>query len=408
MPFYAEPASAGREAAEGMRWPAALAGAALASLLLVGSAVAESIDVKGVAPCLLQNCQGPLAKCLLTPTCAADLTCILGCQATKDPGNCEIKCGDFFENETVQEFNKCALSSGKSRCVPQRGNDGSYPPPPAEAISPDFDVTSMNGAWYISAGLNELFDTFPCQIHFFVGQPPNLEDGTPGKVVAKLNWRVPEPDGEFFTRNTVQRFEQDKTRPGILYNHNNEYLHYEDDWYILDHADEADKDNGFVLVYYRGRNDAWDGYGGAVLYTRAKTYPDSIVQRVTEACKKAGLDFSKFIRTDNSCGVEKDPVLLREQFLQRQLVQTELTAAEQLTQARRYVTKNLATEVQKDEDLIAKTLLKEEKLIEQELSKDLQVGLKLEKQVEDMAKAFGKELDKDAKGFFSWFNFGAR
>ena len=27
---------------------------------------------------------------------------------------------------------------------------------------------------------------------------------------------------------------------------------------------------GYVVVYYRGSNDAWDGYGGAVIYTRAK------------------------------------------------------------------------------------------------------------------------------------------
>ena len=25
-----------------------------------------------------------------------------------------------------------------------------------------------------------------------------------------------------------------------------------------------------MVVYYRGSNDAWDGYGGAVIYTRAK------------------------------------------------------------------------------------------------------------------------------------------
>ena len=30
---------------------------------------------------------------------------------------------------------------------------------------------------------------------------------------------------------------------------------------------------GYVVVYYRGSNDAWDGYGGAVIYTRAKPKP---------------------------------------------------------------------------------------------------------------------------------------
>ncbi len=56
---------------------------------------------------------------------------------------------------------------------------------------------------------------------------------------------------------------QDMVKPAVLYNHDNEYLHYEDDWYIL-----ASKPDEYVVVYYRGNNDAWKGYGGAVIYTR--------------------------------------------------------------------------------------------------------------------------------------------
>lgn len=45
---------------------------------------------------------------------------------------------------------------------------------------------------------------------------------------------------------------QDPENPGILYNHDNEYLHYQDDWYIVDYEPEQ-----FICIYYRGRNDAW-------------------------------------------------------------------------------------------------------------------------------------------------------
>ena len=34
----------------------------------------------------------------------------------------------------------------------------------------------------------------------------------------------------FVTRYTVQTFYQDEKVPGILYNHDNEFLNYEDDW----------------------------------------------------------------------------------------------------------------------------------------------------------------------------------
>lgn len=43
-----------------------------------------------------------------------------------------------------------------------------------------------------------------------------------------------------------------------MYNHDNEYLHYQDDWYVV-----ASKEDQYVFVYYRGQNDAWKGYGGA-------------------------------------------------------------------------------------------------------------------------------------------------
>lgn len=67
---------------------------------------------------------------------------------------------------------------------------------------------------------------------------------------------------------SLQMFKQDPEKPAILYNHDNEYLHYQDDWYIV-----ASKPDSYVVVYYKGTNDAWDGYGGAVVYTRARQLP---------------------------------------------------------------------------------------------------------------------------------------
>jgi violaxanthin de-epoxidase len=44
---------------------------------------------------------------------------------------------------------------------------------------------------------------------------------------AQINWRISKPRGDFMERTTVQRFVQDGGKPGVLYNHGNEYLHYE-------------------------------------------------------------------------------------------------------------------------------------------------------------------------------------
>ena len=61
----------------------------------------------------------------------------------------------------------------------------------------------------------------------------------------------------------MQTFVQDEDKKGLLLNHDNEFLHYQDDWFVL-----GMRPDEYVAVYYRGSNDAWDGYGGAVVYTR--------------------------------------------------------------------------------------------------------------------------------------------
>jgi hypothetical protein len=58
-----------------------------------------------------------------------------------------------------------------------------------------------------AAGLNPLFDTFDCQEHFFASPEP-------GRVFAKINWRIPSSDPltgdeDFIERSVTQRFVQE-------------------------------------------------------------------------------------------------------------------------------------------------------------------------------------------------------
>jgi len=396
---------------EALTWlPSFLAAALAVALVALPSpaALADSKSMAAVAPCLLSQCQLPLAKCILDPKCAIDLSCIISCSGRPDEASCQIKCGDSFEDDVVTEFNACALSAKK--CVPQRPDvglvpgdsswepvNGRYPVPPKESVSTEFDVTKMNGRWFISAGLNPLFDTFDCQAHFFEGFAP--EGNNPGRIVGKINWRIAEADGEFLSKSTVQTFKQ--TSPGVLENHGNEYLHYQDDWYVLDHGDEDDPDLGFVLIYYRGQNDAWAGYGGGTLYTRAKTVPPQILQRVREATARASVPYDKFWRTtDNSCAASGDPAALRAQFAKRLVQQAELSAEAQLT----YLARSTLSVADKQEKEIERAAGRLEKLTEnfakeeaKFLSDELEVvGKELKK---DTA-IIEEELEKDEKLFF--------
>ena len=102
---------------------------------------------------------------------------------------------------------------------------GVYPEPPPCALDAAFDLAAFTGRWYITAGLNPLFDTFDCQEHVFAVPEP-------GRLVGRINWRIAQPGGEFLERSVVQTFVQQDPEgaPGKLHNGGNEYLHYEDDW----------------------------------------------------------------------------------------------------------------------------------------------------------------------------------
>ena len=139
---------------------------------------------------------------------------------------------------------------------------------------------------------------------------------------------ITEPDGEFFTRDAIQQFVQDKQQPAHLLNHDNEYLHYQDDWYIIDYEPDNNKEGvpPFAFVYYRGSNDAWDGYGGAVVYTRASALPLELLPRLRDAAARVHMNWdTDFALTDNTCSTagNADPLALREEFAGKVALQTE-------------------------------------------------------------------------------------
>lgn len=291
---------------------------------------AYATDGAAIGQCLLNKCRLPLAKCILNPNCLANVICINTCNGKPDESGCQIECGNIFENSVVGEFNKCAVSD--MTCVPKKADDGSYPVPAKEVLVQSFDTKLWNGRWYISAGQNKLFDTFPCQVHFFT-------ETEPGKFAGKLNWRIQEPDGEFFTRDAVQEFVQDKANPAHLINHDNDYLHYQDDCFIVDYAADDNKEGvpPFAFVYYRGENDAWVGYGGAVVYTREAQLPEVLLPRLREAAKKVNFDFDRdFSLNDNTCKIMQDGerVILREKFAGKMAIQTEKQLQQQAVLAR--------------------------------------------------------------------------
>ncbi|KAL3030662.1 hypothetical protein AAZX31_03G232500 [Glycine max] len=193
--------------------------AILVSILMI-IPPADAVDALKTCACLLKDCRIELAKCLSNPSCAANIACLQTCNNRPDETECQIKCGDLFENSVVDEFNECAVS--RKKCVPKKSDVGEFPAPNPDVLVNSFNIADFSGKWFITSGLNPTFDTFDCQLHEFHTES--------NKLVGNLSWRIRTPDAGFITRSAEQRFVQDPSYPGILYNHDNEYLHYQDDW----------------------------------------------------------------------------------------------------------------------------------------------------------------------------------
>lgn len=91
-----------------------------------------------------------------------------------------VRCGDLYGDKAVDTFNACAVSDKK--CVPQRADEGLYPVPPECALDTKFDLNGFTGRWYITAGLNPLFDIFDCQVRLRQDVPQLLSSA--GNVCA--------------------------------------------------------------------------------------------------------------------------------------------------------------------------------------------------------------------------------
>jgi violaxanthin de-epoxidase len=88
-------------------------------------------------------------------------------------------------------------------------SEDAFPVPKEEVIDNTFDVSKFKGRWYITAGYNKLFDTFDCQEHYF-------DNPDPGKLFAKIQWRINKTGGDFLERSTVQRFIQVSADPFVF------------------------------------------------------------------------------------------------------------------------------------------------------------------------------------------------
>ena len=67
----------------------------------------------------------------------------------------QIRCGDLYAGEVVEEFNKCAIT--KHNCVAARVDVNKYPEPPPEALVNSFDINQFTVSFFLGVQL-------PCSV----------------------------------------------------------------------------------------------------------------------------------------------------------------------------------------------------------------------------------------------------
>ncbi|KAF2288250.1 hypothetical protein GH714_005278 [Hevea brasiliensis] len=115
------------------------------ALLVIPSA--DAVDALKTYTCLLKECRLELAKCIANPACAANIACLQTCNNRPDETECQIECGDLFENSVVDELNECAVS--RKKCVPRKSDVGEFPVPDPAVLVKSFNiaVADFNGKW---------------------------------------------------------------------------------------------------------------------------------------------------------------------------------------------------------------------------------------------------------------------
>ena len=140
----------------------------------------------------------------------------------------------------------------------------------------------------------------------------------------------------------------------------------------------AERKDEYVLVYYRGTNDAWDGYGGAVVYSKEPVLNKKYYAEIDAALGKVGRSFKDFTLTDNSCRAAE-------------------TRLEEIEADLVFVEGRVATGIQTGATKLEQFLVDEAVAVEKEIVKDV---TKVEREVVKDVTAFEKEVAKDAKKLF--------
>lgn len=252
--------------------------------------------------CFINKCGDQTKQLFSNPRGIKGVSCLGRCKGEQ---SCATRCFAEFGSEDLDNWLSCTIEENECVKVP-KNVDNSAENLGYESAIKKFDPSGLVGKWYKTDGLNPNYDLFDCQSNTF-----EFTDDKKQELDMGIFFRVPRPDeygGGFWENSLTEHMVVDAQMPdepnptgrtmhtaGKMYG-----LKFAENWYILGESN-GDKDiPPFKLVAYRGHT-LQGNYEGAFVYAKEPILPSAAVAAVTEAAAKAGLDFGKFTRIDNTC-----------------------------------------------------------------------------------------------------------
>jgi len=252
--------------------------------------------------CFINKCGDQTKQLFSNPRGIKGVSCLGRCKGEQ---SCATRCFAEFGSEDLDNWLSCTIEENECVKVPKNVDNSAENLGYTTAIK-KFDPSTLVGKWYKTDGLNPNYDLFDCQTNTF-----KFTDDKQQELDMGIFFRVPRPDeygGGFWENSLTEHMVVDAKMPEVpnptgrtMHTAGKMYgLKFTENWYIIGESNGEKDIPPFKLVAYKGHT-LQGNYEGAFVYSKESILPSAAVPAVKDAAAKAGLDFDKFTRIDNTC-----------------------------------------------------------------------------------------------------------
>jgi len=274
-------------------------------------------------PCILGNCAGKIAACLLDSSCRRGMLCTKDCSGTNQ--TCIFQCTSDYENEVYDNMIKCFFTDhdcmkmpsgqtfhtyGACKSVEQTTTLTHYLGKP---LTHDKTKTLLTrngkdqGYWLVARGLSHAYDCFDCQNDYFnVGGPDQPVATNSSELAYTSVYKIHKSDGTF-RWNKAQYLAEFDTFPeaGRMHMHAPDYggLVHDEDWRVLAVDERTEDEPEWIALYYcGGAPGVKESYEGACIMTPDGSMPSDPVEakKIDAAYTTAGIPLASLHAPNNS------------------------------------------------------------------------------------------------------------